>query len=339
MGIPIRFAVLGAGHIGKRHCSVIKNNNLAELVAIIDSNQDLEYNLIEQFHVPFYNSLEDFLNSSLAVDVINICTPNGLHAIQSIQCLESGYHVVCEKPMSLSKKDSSAMIEATKKHKKEIFCVMQNRYSPISVWLKELISEHKLGDINLVVVNCFWNRDNRYYNSSDWRGKKLLDGGTLFTQFSHYVDTIYWLFGDITNISSRIMNFNHGTSIEFEDSGIATFDFINGGSCSFNFATTSWEKNFVSSIHIVGSKGCVCVAGQYMNEVQYCHIQDYIMPELSPILPANDYGFYKGSAANHEYVIQNVIDHLLHQTPITASPEEGEKVVEIIEKIYASSNK
>ena len=72
-----------------------------------------------------------------------------------------------------------------------------------------------------------------------------------------------------------------------------------------------------------------------MNEVEYCHIEGYTMPELPPSNPANDYGHYKGSAANHVYVIENVVDVLKGRKSISTNALEGLKVVEIIEKIYA----
>jgi len=85
---------------------------------------------------------------------------------------------------------------------------------------------------------------------------------------------------------------------------------------------------------IIGSKGSIKVGGQYMNEVDYCHIQNYTMPELAPTNPANDYGDYKGSANNHGYVFQNVIDTLKGRTHATTNALEGLKVVDIIERIY-----
>ena len=75
-----------------------------------------------------------------------------------------------------------------------------------------------------------------------------------------------------------------------------------------------------------------------MNEVEYCHVNQYEMPELEPASPANDYGAYKGSAANHHFVIQNVIDTLKGRTSATTNALEGLKVVEIIERIYALRN-
>jgi hypothetical protein len=75
-----------------------------------------------------------------------------------------------------------------------------------------------------------------------------------------------------------------------------------------------------------------------MNEVEVCNITDYIMPELAPTNPGNDYGAYKGSAANHNYVIRNVIDTLKGRTSATTNALEGLKVVEIIERIYKVRN-
>jgi hypothetical protein len=90
---------------------------------------------------------------------------------------------------------------------------------------------------------------------------------------------------------------------------------------------------------IIGSKGSVKIGGQYMNEIEHCHIENYVMPELDPSNPANDYGAYKGSAANHHYIIENVVDSLKGRKKPTTNALEGLKVVEIIERIYAVRNK
>lgn len=90
---------------------------------------------------------------------------------------------------------------------------------------------------------------------------------------------------------------------------------------------------------IIGSKGSIKVGGQYMNEVEYCHVKDYEMPELPEASPANDYGHYKGSAANHHFIIENVIDTLKHRTSATTNALEGMKVVDIIERIYQVRDK
>lgn len=329
----IKFAIVGCGHIGKRHAEMVVRNDEAELVALMDV-QPREALGLDAYEAPFYTDLDQMLSEVADVDVVNICTPNGLHAAQSLKALEHRKHVVCEKPMGLSKANCEAVIFKALQMSRHVFCVMQNRYSPPSVWLKEMIDEQRLGDIYMVDINCYWNRDERYYKADGWKGKADLDGGTLYTQFSHFVDIMYWLFGDIAHIQGRFSDFNHQDLTDFEDSGIVNFEFVNGGVGSLNYSTAVWGQNLESSMTIIGSKGSIKVGGQYMNNVEYCHVDGYTMPELPASGPANDYGAYKGSAANHHFVIQNVIDTIKNRNVATTNALEGLKVVEIIERIY-----
>lgn len=330
----IRFAVIGCGHIGKRHATMVINNSGCELVALCDSRSVAETE-IEGFNVPYFNELNQLLKEGPGFDVLCIATPNGLHEAHALQALRAGKHVVVEKPMALTKAGCEKIIYESLHRHKQIFCVMQNRYSPPSVWLKDIISRNVLGKIYMVQINCYWNRDERYYTKTNWHGTKNLDGGTLFTQFSHFVDIMFWLFGDIENIRSNIKTYNHQELTEFEDSGNVIFDFLNGGSGVLNFSTSVWDKNLESSITIIAENGTVKVGGQYMNVVEDCHIKDYTMPELEASNPPNDYGAYKGSAANHHYIFNNVVDVLNGRSPITTNALEGLKVVEIIERIYS----
>ncbi len=332
----IRFAVIGFGHIGKRHSAMIEAHSECELKAVADINEERKAELESRSPgVPFYKSVEELLAAEKELDVVNICTPNGVHAGLARKALTSRKHVVVEKPMGLSKQECESLIFESLHVSKHIFVVMQNRYSPPSRWLKSLVDENRFGEIYMVQINCYWNRDDRYYGKSDWKGKLDLDGGPLFTQFSHFIDIMYWLFGDIENIQAHFDNFKHRHNTEFEDSGFIHFDFVNGGIGSINYSTAVNDKNFESSITIIGEKGTVKVGGQYMDKVEYCHLEDYEMPELEASNPPNDYGDYKGSAANHHYVIQNVVDTLREKSAATTNALEGMKVVEMIERIYS----
>lgn len=329
----IKFAVVGCGHIGKRHAEMIERNEESELVALIDV-KDKAAAGIEKYDVPFFHSIDEYLDTDPDVDVINIATPNGFHCEHALKSLDAKKHIVVEKPMAMCKLDAEKVIYKALNVHRHVFAVMQNRYSPPSVWIKEMIDSGRLGKIFMVQLNCYWNRDDRYYKADSWHGKKCLDGGTLFTQFSHFIDIMYWLFGDIENITARLHDFNHQALTEFEDSGIVTFDFVNGGAGSINFSTSVWDKNLESSMTIIAEKGSIKIGGQYMDIVEYCHVKDYTMPELAPTNPGNDYGAYKGSAQNHHYVIENVVDVLKGRASITTNALEGLKVVEIIERIY-----
>ena len=334
----IKFAVLGAGHIGKRHAEMVRRDEESELLALIDVRSQSDCGA-DHFDVPFFSSLDEFLAAGIEADVVNVCTPNGLHAAQSMQILDAGMHVVCEKPMGLSKDNCEKVIYESLKQSKHVFCVMQNRYSPPSEWLKELVDNKRLGDIYMVQLNCYWNRDNRYYKADGWKGKQDLDGGTLFTQFSHFIDIMYWLFGDIQNIQGKFADFNHSDTTDFEDSGFVSFEFVDGGMGCVNYSTAVANQNLESSITIIGENGSVKVGGQYMNEVEKCDIAGYTMPDLPPSNPANDYGHYKGSAANHGYIFDNIHAALSGAGEITTNALEGLKVVDIIERMYAAGKR
>ncbi|HQW24009.1 MAG TPA: Gfo/Idh/MocA family oxidoreductase [Bacteroidia bacterium] len=330
----IRFGIIGAGHIGKRHAEMVRRNPEVELVAMCDIKPKESLGLTD-LEEPFFNSVDAMLDSGIEFDVISVCTPNGLHAEHTLKALDRKKHVVIEKPMALNVADCEKIIFKALQVSKQIFCVMQNRYSPPSLWIKEVIESQVIGEIFMVQLNCYWNRDERYYNGKNWKGSSDLDGGTLFTQFSHFIDIMYWLFGDIININAKFSDFTHKKTTAFEDSGIVNFNFINGGLGCINYSTAVWDSNLESSITIIGEKGSVKIGGQYMNEVEYCHIENYTMPELPPVNPANDYGSYKGSAANHHYIIENVVNTLKGRTTVTTNALEGLKVVDIIERIYA----
>ncbi len=336
----IKFSVIGFGRIGQRHAKIINEFDSTELISVVDTNEN-QFKKINELDLVSvsYKSIEEFLNKdSNQSDLVTIATPNGLHAEYAVLLLNHGYHVLIEKPMALSVDECEGILKAEKESGKQVFVVKQNRYSPPSVWMKEIIEKKIIGNTLMVQVNCYWNRDDRYYKASDWKGTRELDGGALFTQFRHFVDIMFWVFGDIKNPKAIVKNFTHPDLKDFDDSGFAQFEFENGGIGSINYSTSCWDTNMESSITVIGTKGSLKVGGQYMNEIEYCHIKDYEMPELAETNPPNDYGPYKGSAANHHYVFENIVNAFNGTEKATASSYDGMKVVSIIERIYKAAN-
>lgn len=339
---PVRFAVVGCGHIGRRHADLIAAHPEAELAALCDvlPPEKLDYPLPEG--VPFFLSLESLLQQAPDLDVVCICTPNGLHAAQALRVLEARLHVVVEKPMALHAADCEAIIYRALNVSRQVFCVMQNRYSPHAQWLKQIVQQGALGPLELVQLSCLWNRDERYYHLPDgrphpWHGLPDLDGGVLYTQFAHFIDLLYWVFGDIHSIRTRLTNRRQLTPLA--DSGVVQFELLQGGLGSLQFSTAVFDSNFESSITVVGQRGSLRIGGQYMNELLHCRIQDVEPPDLPASAPPNAYtAGYQGSAANHHFVIQNVIDVLRGRQEATTNALEGMKVVNMIERIYSAAD-
>ena len=330
----IRFSIIGYGNIGHRHAGQIEQNPHTTLVAVCDTDPSIATRLPPG--VVFFTSLADMLQATDA-DVLCVCTPNYLHEQHTIEGLNAGLHVVVEKPMALSSEECDRMIAASEKAGKTIFAVKQNRYNPPVQEVKKLMAGNELGKIFMIQVNCFWNRGDAYYADSDWRGKKNRDGGCLFTQFSHFVDILYYLNGPVVSASGQVSNFAHQHNTEVEDTGSFVMKAANGAIISFNFTTCTFEKNMEGSITIFAEKGTVKIGGQYLNTIEYQKLATATLPAINISAKANDYGLYQGSMSNHDKVIQNVVDVLVHGHSVMTSAEEGKKVVGIIELMYKSS--
>ena len=329
----LKFAIIGCGNIGKRHAVYVQA--VGRLIAVCDIDKEKAEETGKKYNASIFFTIEELLRKERP-DVVVICTPNGLHAQHSIASLRASCHVLCEKPMAISSKDCVDMIDAADKAKKKLFIVKQNRFNPPVVAVKKILEEKKLGEIYSLQLNCFWNRDAAYYKNS-WKGTLSLDGGILFTQFSHFVDLLYWMIGDIKNVKAVRKNFAHKGQIEFEDSGIALLEFENGVLGSINYTINSYKKNMEGSLAIFGKKGTVKIGGEYLNELEYQQIDGEKITDLGVSNRANDYGNYRGSMSNHDKVYKNLVEVLRHNGKISASSHDGLKTVEIIEKIYAAS--
>ncbi len=334
----LKFAIVGCGRIAERHAEHITKS--AQLIAVCDPKKEQRELFEKKFGCKTYATIDELLQNEKGLDLVAICSPNGLHAKHSIKVLRAGINVLCEKPMAITVIDCKQMIEEAEKANKQLFIVKQNRFNGPIAALKQVIDDGRLGKIINVQLNCFWNRNDRYYETSDWKGKKQLDGGTLYTQFSHFIDLLYWMVGDIKKYHAITRNFLHQHNVEFDDSGAIIMEFENGAIGSVNYTVNSYNKNMEGSITIFGEKGTVKVGGQYLNVLEYQSIQDYVMDVPTETKPANDYGFYQGSMSNHDKVYENIIDVLTNNGRVATNGFEGLKTVEIIENIYnlAKSN-
>lgn len=333
VGANFKFAIIGCGRIAQRHAEQITPFGCLKAVCDVDIEKA---NLLGKIYGSnVYNDIESLLNTEKQLDVVCICTPNGLHAAHTIAALNAGINVLCEKPMAINSYDCGEMIKAAERNNKRLFVVKQNRYNPPVVAVKQAIEKGVLGKIYSVQLNCFWNRGNDYYNS-DWKGTKALDGGTLFTQFSHFIDLLYWMVGDVKKVAAFMGNFAHKQSIEFEDTGVAALEFYSGALGTINFTVNSYRQNMEGSITIFAEHGTVKIGGQYLNILEYQHIEGLEIKKLPEGNKANHYGTYTGSMSNHDKVYQNLVDVLMNGAAVTTSSYEALKTVEIIEKIYAA---
>lgn len=328
MDKALRFAIIGCGKIAPRHAEQMVK--YGHLIAVCDIDKEKADAFAMAYNSSAFYSVDDLINSNKEIDIAAICTPNGLHATHSIQMLKSGANVLCEKPLCISAPDGEAMINASKQVSKKLFVVKSTRYNPSLIDLKKNIE--KLGQLYSFQLNCFWNRPPSYYHSS-WKGTNDMDGGTLYTQFSHYIDAMLWLFGDVADMKGFRKNYTHRSIIEFEDSGVVSLQMKNGMIGGLNWSVNTFQKNMEVSMTIIAEKGSIRIGGEFMNKVEYQLTND-ILIQAPQEGNANDYGYYKGSMSNHDKVYENLLVALKDESHPFSYAEDGLKTVETIQRIY-----
>jgi len=331
----ISFGLIGYGKIGERHAEHIMAHPEARLEGVYDIKA-YRLNLFRNKYknLQDYDSLKAIIHDP-SIDIVSICTPNATHADIAIEAMKAGKHVLVEKPMAISKVDCEGMIHISLQTGKSLFVVKQNRFNPPVQAVRKLVEDNRLGKIYSVAVNCYWNRNEWYYKSSDWKGKKAMDGGTLFTQFSHFIDVIYYLLGDIQILHAQMANLSHKGMIEFEDTGIVSFMLkASNAPGVLHYTTSAFHQNMEGSITIFAEHATIKIGGKYLNTIEYQSTDGFDITDLPVGAGSNSYGDYEGSMSNHDKVIDNVIQSLQGKMEIMTNAYDGLKTVEIIENIY-----
>jgi UDP-N-acetyl-2-amino-2-deoxyglucuronate dehydrogenase len=329
----LQFGVVGCGAIGKRHLAVVTADRETSLVAMCEIDREKHEELARLYpRVTIYDKFETFLQHP-GLDVVAICTPHGLHAPMAIAALKAGRHVLVEKPMALSVTAAQSMIAAAKETERCLMVVKQNRYNVPIALAKTAIDQGHLGRLMMIKADVLWNRRQEYYSGSSWRGRRLLEGGSLFTQVSHFIDLLVWWCGDIIEARTLTTTANH--RIEIEDNGAAALRFSSGTLGSLAWTTCVYRKNYEGSITIIGEKGTIKIGGEYLNKIEFWDVENYPMPEgIEFVDQPNAYGTYKGSSSNHDKVIQDVAARLLRERVNVVEGDEGIRTIQAIEKIY-----
>ncbi len=328
----IKFAIVGCGNIGRRHVAVMDKCDAAQLVAICDTDAQRLAELGETYNVATYDDYEKMLEEA-DFDIISICTPHALHAPMSNLAARSKKHILVEKPMALDTASANDMIQNAKNEGVNLWVVKQNRYNKPIMLVRDLLDNNRLGKVFMVQTNVMWNRHQRYYNESPWRGFKDKEGGALHTQVSHFLDLMIWLFGDIIEAKSLYSTLNH--DIEIEDCGVSALRFDNGALGSLNWTTCVYNANYEGSITIIGELGTVKIGGKYLNKIDYWDVQSTPMPDEDEFndLP-NTYSHYQGTSSNHDKLVDDLVSQIIDDRRGVVEGPEGLKTIEAIEKIY-----
>jgi UDP-N-acetyl-2-amino-2-deoxyglucuronate dehydrogenase len=339
----LKVAIIGCGRISYKHVEAITQNRAEiELTAVCDvveanaiSKKD-EYikTLGEDVNVEVYIDYKEMLEKA-DIDIVAIATESGYHPEIAIDCMNSGKHVIVEKPMALSTKDADRMIECARKNNVKLCVSHQNRFNEPIQKLRTAVEENRFGKLVNGTARILWNRNMGYYQQAPWRGTWELDGGTLMNQCIHNIDLLQWMMGgEIDTVYAQCGTFLR--DIEGEDFGAIIIKFKNGAIGIIEGSACVYPKNLEETLSIFGETGTVSIGGLAVNSIETWKFGDNKDSEAEILKqqqgdPDSVYGF------GHTPLFKDMIDAINMDREPLINGEEGKKGMSIILAAYKST--
>ena len=279
-----RFAIVGAGVIGKQHGMVMSQlDDRLELVAVVDVDLDRAQALAAERGGKAFVSLTEAL-AATDIDVVSVCTPTGLHGVVAIEALEAGKHVVIEKPAEVTTEKTDEIIAAQKQAGTLVTVISQHRFDPATEAVLTAIRDGRLGRLTSGIAAIDWWRSQSYYDSGDWRGTWELDGGgAMMNQGVHTVDLLIAALGRPVEVFAYTGTLAHDR-VETEDVAAAVVKF-ESGALGIVHASTSVYPGLSARLQIHGDHGSAVIDN---DQLAYIHLAPSDAPEGAGDPPDDD---------------------------------------------------
>ncbi|MFE1665349.1 Gfo/Idh/MocA family protein [Microbacterium sp. P02] len=327
----LRTAIVGTGGIANAHARSVLAHPHAELVAVTDLSPAAARAFAERYGEPtVYETLEELLAAEHP-DVVHVCTPPVAHAAQAIAALESGAHVIVEKPPAPSLDELDAMRDAAAAAGKQLAVVFQQRTGTAAAHVRGLLTSGALGRPLIALCETLWFRDPAYF-AVPWRGKwETEGGGPTLGHAIHQLDLLAFLLGDWATVQGRLWRLDRET--QTEDASTATITFTGGAVAQVTTSAVSPRE--ISTIRIDTQRATVTVDHLY----GHGHENWKITP--APHVGAEEAATWDLPAveerSDHEPLVRDVYDALLSDSPLPATADAPARSFELVAAIYASA--
>ncbi|MEG3067865.1 MAG: Gfo/Idh/MocA family oxidoreductase [Syntrophaceticus schinkii] len=326
----LNFGIIGCGRIAHKHAEAIKKNEKANLLCVCDILEERAAEYKDKYgaeaHFTDYRKMLEYSG----LDVVNICTPSGMHAEMGIAAAQAGKHVIVEKPMALSLKDADDLIGACDESGVKLAVCFQNRFNPPVQKLRRALEEGRFGKLTHASAIVRWFRPQDYYDQAPWRGTRAMDGGCLMNQSIHNIDLLQWMMGPVESVFGYTAT--NLRKIECEDVGVAVLKFKNGALGVIEASTTIYPENLEETLNIFGEKGTVVLGGIAVNKIETWKFADSTdengaIDQHQQDVP-NVYGF------GHEALVEDFINAVINNSEPYITGREGRNALEIVLSIY-----
>lgn len=327
----VRLGLVGVGEIVREfHLPVMSSNPRIEVLAACDLNPDAVQRMARQFNIPKTYTDFNSLASDEDIDGVVVCVPNNLHAPVSTQMLQSGKHVMCEKPMAVTATEGEKMLAAAEASQRKLAIAHPWRHDQDFRWLRSLIKSGRLGKVFKVRGHAIIVGDPPPLNS--WRcNPEISGGGAVMDLGSHVIDTISYLFGDALR-PARIMaqTANYFAKSDVEDTATLLIEFQDGMSALIE---CGWHHNFQNSPHgaieVFGTEG---YARTFPTELfgLVDGVHGYYRPFLHPERPHIDPSMYAAQ-------MDSFVDCIVSGAEPACGPRQGLRNMQLVDAAYRSA--
>lgn len=328
-----RVAIIGAGGIINEHISAISaNRERAELVAIAEIDpQRLEKACQANNISNAYISVAEMLERERP-DLVSILTPPATHKSLSIECLNAGAWVYCEKPLCGSLADFDEISQVEQATKRYVSTVFQWRFGSAGKHLKRLIETKALGKPLLGICNTLWYRTQDYYNVA-WRGRYATAfGGPTTTLGIHLMDLFLWLWGEWNEVRAVVGTLDR--EIEIEDVSMALVRFASGAMGTIvNSALSPRQESYLRLDFQKATLECTTLY-RYTNE----HWKFSLPPNVDdPETLAAWNALGEDFMGSHTQQLSELLDAMDNNSRPFVSGAEARRIIEFIACLYKSA--
>lgn len=270
----MKYALIGCGRIAENHIRAALENHL-ELIAVCDIDEGHMEELLCKFHLEQntdilrYCDYKEMLFEHPELELCVIATESGLHAQIALDCMESGVHIMIEKPIAMSMEDAENIIRKSEELGVLVSVCHQNRFNEAIQAVRCAREEGRFGKLSYGVVHVRWFRDEAYYKQAAWRGTWKSDGGCLMNQCIHGIDLLIWLIDAKPVRVYGVTRQRQHPYLEAEDAGMAIVEFDNGVIAEIEGTTNIYAEDLEESLLFCGEKGTVKISGTSANRVEY----------------------------------------------------------------------
>ena len=333
MSNEVAFGIVGPGMIGKVHAEAIQAIPNARLVAVCGRNETKTNEFAARFGATAYTDYAQFL-AHPGLQVVNLCTPSGMHAEEGRAAAQAGKHVLTEKPIETTLAKADELITACDTAGVRLGVIFQSRFLPAVLRIKQALEENRLGKLMVCDAVVKWYRAPEYYADS-WHGTQALDGGgALINQAIHTVDLLRWLVGPVETAFAMKAALRY-QQIEGEDTLVASLRFQNGALGVIQ-ATTSVKPGFKRRVELSGERGTIILDGDAISVWSI---------DGEDAAPSNDAQLTDGSTnpaaisnEGHRLQIADMTQAILENRAPMIDGREGRLSLEVVEALYTSAN-